>query len=457
LSRSNPSRSTGVFALDEILLGGFPIGGLVLIAGHPGSGKSIFSAQFLRDGALKGEKGIYASFAESKKDFFRNMKSLEMDFDELESKGLVRFLDFITLKEEFTLDMVQLALKEVADFGAERLVIDSISAIAQMIGAEKTRVLMHTIVGKIAKHLGVTVLMVAEIPYGDSNIGLGVEEFVSDGVIILRHSSEGGAKKRELEILKMRGLPISRHTYQFVIDSKTHGISLITPPFKFPMDVSRQKVNTGVPRLDEILHGGVHNGSITLIRGASGTGKTALGLQLLASGVIKPLKGLFISFDEPTGQIECLGDGLGLNLSKLVKEESVKIESYAPIGLTALEYYKLIEESVNKLQPSRLIIDNLTAIRYVVPRETFLQFARYVQLMVKERQIVAFITAQLGDIDYAGDDISTMADNIVSLRFREEKSRAPNRELLIVKTRGSVHDRHIVDFEITENGVVFHG
>jgi circadian clock protein KaiC len=123
--------ASGIDGLDELLGGGFPRGGLIVLAGNPGTGKTIFSAQFLYRGAVDhGECGIYVSFAEDKDQFYGNMKALGLDFERLEREGQFSFLDMLTVREAGISSILELIIGKVAETGAKRLVIDSFSAMA---------------------------------------------------------------------------------------------------------------------------------------------------------------------------------------------------------------------------------------------------------------------------------------------------------------------------------------
>ena len=189
----------GIVELDEILGGGFPARSLILLSGNAGSGKTILSTQFLYNGAVKnGEKGVYVSFAENKDDYYRNMLSLGMDMRSLERKGLFKFMDMVTMHGEDALKIItEKIVKTTSELKAKRLVIDPMSALLQGMSAAETRTFLHTVLGKVTKSLGVTTMAIGEIPYGESKTGLGVEEFVADGIIFLTHYGNSRTQKIE--------------------------------------------------------------------------------------------------------------------------------------------------------------------------------------------------------------------------------------------------------------------
>ena len=173
-STESKKSPVGIVELDEILGGGFPARSLILLSGNAGSGKTILSMQFLYNGAVKyGEKGVYVSFAENREDFYRNMLSLGMDMRSLGRKGLFKFMDMVTMRGEDALKIIaEKIVKTTSELKAKRLVIDSLSALLQTMGAAETRMFLHTVLGKVTKSLGVTTMALGEIPYGEGKTGL---------------------------------------------------------------------------------------------------------------------------------------------------------------------------------------------------------------------------------------------------------------------------------------------
>lgn len=218
--------TTGIGGLDDLLEGGFPRGSMVLLAGSPGSGKTIASAQFLYHGATRcDENCVYVSFAERKEVFMKNMARFGFNFKELEKKDKFKFLDMATTTEVAISETLNVIISEALSIKAQRLVIDSFSAIA--LAFEKkidARVILHTF-EKMMRQTGCTTLLVVEIPTGSSGLGLGFEEFVVDGLILFETIEEKiGIKKRAM-IRKMRGTNHNLNYSNIVISDQ--GISLM--------------------------------------------------------------------------------------------------------------------------------------------------------------------------------------------------------------------------------------
>jgi circadian clock protein KaiC len=304
----------------------------------------------------------------------------------------------------------------------------------------------------MTKSLGVTTMAIGEIPYGESKTGLGVEEFVADGVIFLTHLGKEGSEKRELTIAKMRGTPLGRATFEYLIDEKYGGMGLVVLPKRVTMPTaSGMRLTTGVEGLDKMMHGGVFRGSVTLIEGATGIGKTILCLQFLDANALKGEKALYISYEEPVGQVKRTMSSIGLGQQKL--GDSFIIDCYVPETLTPLHYYTLLREMLDLHAPTVIVLDSITAMQRLLSRRDFIFFLRYLQLICKQRELTVFLTSTYGTTEVnKATEVSTLADNIIMMRYFEIKD-TMGREIVILKTRGSAHDKKAVSFEITGRGM----
>jgi len=254
---------SGIDGLDSLIDGGFPKGSLILLAGNPGTGKTVFGVQFLCKGAKDyGENGIYVSFAESEDTLFHNMSKLfGYDLKTVED-GKVKVLDFTTVTEKGLSTILEMILEEVTALKAKRLVIDSFSAMAQAFKEPiEARIILHNILGKIVRQLGCTIILIVEVPTGSEKIGVSIEEFVADGVIVLRRDNLEGRLIREIEIEKLRGTRFENQRFLFTL----HKGFQVFPPFshkevenppKFePTKGTKTHYPSGIPELDEMLGG----------------------------------------------------------------------------------------------------------------------------------------------------------------------------------------------------------
>jgi len=265
---------SGLEGVDLIIGGGFKKGSLVIVAGNPGSGKTVFSAGWLYHGATEfDEPGVYVSFAESCEAFFDNMKGFGYDFERLEAEGKFKFLDLLTVKQEGISDIFNWIIDEIYSLKAERLVIDSFSALAQAFERPiDMRSFTHTILSKILRKAGCTTLLIIEIPYGETKIGYGIEEFLADALLILKRREYEDVLLRELSILKNRWAEITQPNYVFTLKNGFqvfHPLAMedIKQPIgKYRVIPHKKDVfSTGIRDLDQLLGGAFRRGCYNLL------------------------------------------------------------------------------------------------------------------------------------------------------------------------------------------------
>jgi len=214
--------STGNDRLDWLLDGGFLRNSMILLAGNPGAGKTLLSARFIYEGAVRdGEPGVYACFAETRDRFIQNMKMFGMDFDSLNSKGIVSILDLSIGTEEEVQSALNHIFESITSLRASRLVVDSITAMSMGLKSEFEKRHLIRLLYRLIQRTGCTTITITDIPWGSSRIGESVEEFVADGIILMENRYDNdGVLKRYIRILKMRGTNHAKRTYRYIIKEK---------------------------------------------------------------------------------------------------------------------------------------------------------------------------------------------------------------------------------------------
>jgi len=277
---------TGIEGLDSLIEGGVPRGSLILLAGSPGSGKTVFGTKFLCKGAKDlDEAGIHVTFAESKETFVHNMsRHVGRDFERSLKNGKLKVLDFITVKEKGVSAVLESILVEVEKAKAKRLVIDSYSAMAQaFVEKIEARIIVHSILGKLVRGLGCTTILISEVPRGQERIGMGIEEFVTDGVILFKDIDVHGESldgqiypeqleirtARAMEIVKLRGTMRAQKRCIFTLKDGfqcfgPYRENLDMTGRKSIPDVDREHISSGIKDLDKIT-GGFLKGSFNLL------------------------------------------------------------------------------------------------------------------------------------------------------------------------------------------------
>ena len=315
--------STGDPVLDSVLSGGFPRGSLILVSGNPGTGKTTLTAGFLYSGAKDGaENGIYVSFSEGKRTFYKNMTGLGLDFARLEDEGHFRFMEMFATTKEGIGEVTGDILNGISELGAKRLVIDSYSVMSQALGGPyEGRQVLHNILGKIVRTMGCTTVVIGEQSTGDARIGDGAEEFVADGVLNLKHGVP-----REMEILKMRGTKIGRERLIYRIGK--NGFEAVTTSWAHPRVPKKWKpipdsgdlLSTGSPDVDRAIGGGFPRGAYVLLEVESDVAFEEF--RVLSDGIclnfISQGRGVIVS--ATSGQAR---DGLGKAFALYLPGESV--------------------------------------------------------------------------------------------------------------------------------------
>jgi len=449
--------STGVEGLDGLLSGGFPEGSMVVVGGRPGTGKTLLASEFLYEGATRGEASIYVSFAETKDQFLANMERFGLRFGKLMKEGTFSFIDLTALAPEGVPDALDLIVEQVTAAKARRLAIDSFTALAQAFDKLiDARIALHVVFGKLLHDLGCTTMVLAEMSFGADKIGLGMEEYVADGIIVMDVASQKGNPRRTIGVRKMRGTEITLRPSSYEISND--GITVfpaITPMRK--MSMGSRRVPTGIPGFDELVEGGMLERSITGLVGAAGTGKTTFGTQFAYSGATDfGDKGLLLSFSESGDQIRLVARKLGMNrLDDLEKRGMLRMETILPELYTPEGMILLLRKLLEEFNPRRVVLDDVTALEAITDEDEFYRVLNTMAKLVQEKGAtltISITTNELAGNSITGKSVSTVMDGIIMLRYVELEG-AMERTMVVLKMRATKHDNSIRRFIITKGGI----
>ena len=429
--------SSGVRELDEILEGGYFPGYIVLIAGHPGAGKTTLAASFLYYGAKEhGEPGIYVSFSENKEEFYRHMVKLGFDFEGLEKERKFMFIEAMTFASKEAIGgLVDVIANAISELDAKRIVLDTVTALMGVLSPAEARAFLQTTLVKIVKPLKITTYLIADLPHGSETIGYGFEEFQSDVVLKMKVERAKGLARRKLVIYKTREMPVPFYEYEFTI--KKGGVKIYIPYWREIKGSYRpHRITTGIPELDKMLGGGVFEGSNILISGPSGTGKTTLLLNIALHQATQGKRVIYISFEESPEQLKTAARMLGYEPDKL---GSLMMFSIGPGSVTPATIYDYYYKILNEFKPNIVILDGLSALERFYPKEEYLILARNLGLAGKASGITT-IFSTLYDV-MSGEEVglSTIADTVIALWFKKDDEKVI-RMISVLKMRGSWHD-----------------
>ncbi len=467
MSRPVAKIPTRIPGFDDLALGGLPEGSTTLVSGPPGSGKTVFVTEFLTKGIEdRNENGVLVTLEESPERLRKYMAGFGWDIEEMERRNQWAFVDvsphfddppFLEIGE-FDLGALMARIQHAIEkVNAKRLVIASLAAVLDKFNAQG--IIRHELyrLTESLRRLGVLSLITLERRHDDNvSVAYRVEDFVVDNVILLRNRLEVGSRRRTIEILKFRGSPHSKGELPLSITSEYGLVVIPLTQLTLQRPASSQRVTSGVEELDELCQGGFFQGSVILVTGATGCGKTLLSTEFVNGGVMKGEKALLCGFEESHDQLARNADSWGMALSEPEKNGLLKVHCTHPEAKILEEHLIDIKAMVDKFQPQRLVIDSLSALERIASRKGFREFVLAVSGAMKEREITTMFTlttpSLMGGGSVTEGHISSITDCIILLRY-VELSGEVRRGLTVLKMRGSHHDHRIREFVINNRGM----
>jgi circadian clock protein KaiC len=460
-SRELAKAPTGIKGLDEITLGGLPKGRPTLVCGSAGCGKTLLGMEFLVRGAQLGEPGVCITFEERVEDLIANVASLGFDLSQLIAEKKLR-LDHIQLDRsqieeagEYDLEGLFVRLGYAIDaVGAQRVLLDTIEAL--FAGLTNTGILRAELARLFSwlKDKGVTTIVTGERGEGQLTRH-GLEEYVSDCVILLDHRVSDTIFSRRLRVVKYRGSVHGTNDYPFLIDE--HGIAVLPiTSLDLQHTALDERISTGVPRLDTMLGGaGYYRGSSVLVSGTAGTGKTTLAAQFVNAACGRGERCLYFSFEESLSQVTRNMRSVGIDLAPWFQAGLLQYYGTRPtahgLEMHLVKMHKLVED----FRPSVVVMDPVTSfLSSGAPNEVKGMLTRLIDFL-KGQHITAFMTTLTSEVEHLEQTdvhVSSLIDTWLVLRDLETRGER-NRGLMILKSRGMAHSNQIREFLLTTNGI----
>src|SRR5262245_53092249 len=457
-----PKTPTGIQGLDEITFGGLPKGRPTLVCGSAGCGKTLLSIEFLVHGITQfNEPGVFIAFEETEEDLRKNVASLGYDLKELaDRKKLV--IDYVHIERseieetgEYDLEGLLVRLGYAIDSsGAKRVVLDTIESIfaglpnPSILRAELRRLF------RWLREKGVTAIVTGE--RGDGTLTRqGLEEYVSDCVILLDHRTREQISTRRLQIVKYRGSSHGTNEYPFLIDEDGISVLPITS-VGLQHKASSDRVSSGVPRLDTMLGGkGYFRGTSILVSGTAGTGKSSLAAHFVNAACRRGERCAYFATEESPDLIVRNMRSIGIDLGPWVKKGLVRFDSTRPtfhgLEMHLLRIHKMVTEAKAKI----VVIDPITS--YISLGDTLEVKSMLTRLIdfFKAQQITALFTSLTEGGSTAEESevgISSLIDTWILVRTLESNGER-NRGIWVLKSRGMPHSNQIREFVFTDHGI----
>ena len=455
-----PKVETGISGLDEITLGGIPKGRPTLICGGPGCGKTLVSIEFIVKGATEfNEPGVFVTFEERAEDLIANAVSLGFDLEKLQKNKKIK-LDYVRVARneieetgEYDLDGLFIRLGYAIDsIKAKRVVLDTIENLFSglsnegILRAELRRLFMWL------KEKGVTALITGE--QGDGKLTRhGLEEYVSDCVILLDHRVVNQISTRRLRIIKYRGSLHGTNEFPFFIDEEGVTVLPVTS-LKLDRAVSSERVSTGIPSLDVMFGGrGVYRGSSILISGMAGTGKTSIAAYFVHEACKRKERSLYFAFEESPAQIIRNMKSISLDLETPVKKGLLEFHSARP-ALHGLELHlSNIYKLVRQFKPTTVVLDpisNLISVGLI--NEVNSMLLRLIDFLQGEG--ITVVMTSLTDVleERVNESVSSLVDTWITVKEIEANGER-NKFLYVRKSRGMKHSNQVRELIISDAGI----
>ncbi len=452
--------SSGIKGLDEVTVGGLPTGRPTLVCGGAGCGKTLLASTFLVKGAAEhNEPGVFVSFDERIADLSANVRSLGFDLPALEKRGLLAMdhvhLDRHEIEEAGEYDLEGLFVRlahAIKKVDAKRVVLDSIDTL--FAGIPNIAVVRSELSRLFAwfKERNLTVVITAERGDDKNLTRNGVEEYVSDCVIVLDHRVVEQSSTRRLRVVKYRGSTHGTNEYPFLIDR--HGFTVLpVTSLGLAQVASSERVATGIASLDEMLEGkGYFKGSSILLGGGAGTGKTSIGAHFVDAACARGERCLLFSFEESPSQLTRNMGSIGMDLRRWIDKGLLCFHASRP-SLQGLEtHLAMMTAEVEDFKPDVVVVDPLSALLAIgTERQTEGMLLRLVDHL-KSAGVTALFTTLQTDEEESGIAVSSIMDTWIRLENRRA-GKDLVRQLHIVKSRGMAHSSEMRLMNITGAGV----
>jgi circadian clock protein KaiC len=453
-----PKARSGIRGLDEITGGGLPRGRPTLVCGAAGAGKTLFAIEFLVRGIEMGEPGVFLAFEETAEELAQNVVSLGFDLDRLAAQKKL-LVDFVRVERseieetgEYDLEGLFVRLGHAIDtVGAKRVVLDTIESLfaglsnATLLRAELRRLF------RWLKDRQVTAVITAERGVGVLT-RQGLEEYVSDCVILLDHRVTEQVSTRRLRVVKYRGSAHGTNEYPFLVDDSGFSVLPITS-LGLRHRASAERVASGIARMDAMLGGGYFRGSTILVSGTAGSGKTSVAAHFVQAACARGERCLFFSFEESPQQLTRNMGSVGMDLGRWRKRGLLRLESARPAVYGIETHLAFMHRTIREFAPAAVLVDPITDFTDSLA-DNKAMLTRLIDFLKMEGITAVFtsLTSTGARVEQSEAGVSSLIDTWIALRDVEREGRL-SRALCVLKSRGMPHSHDIREFRITRRGI----
>ena len=451
--------STGIPNLDEILSGGLIANQAYLVKGPPGSGKTTLGLHFLSAGSVLDETSLFISFNENETKLRRNAQQIGIDLERIE------FLDLSPSTETFTQDqtynifspaeveqgpMTQKLIKAIADIEPKRVFLDTITQFRFLVSDPfQFRQQIRSFIRFVLER-DITLMLSSEESndYPDDDL-----QFMSDGVIKLTSTPQ----VRNIEIAKFRGSGFIRGYHELQLSDRGAAVFPNLVPEAHQRDVELETISSGIPEIDELLHGGIERGTTTIISGPSGVGKSTFGVQFMKEAAGRGERSVLYSFEEAIETLSARYRAVNIPIDDMIEHGKLSVVKVEPLKYTPNQFAQLIRTEVEQNDAKIIMIDSTSGYKLSMQGENLIRQLHSLCQYLKNMGVTVILINETHSI--AGSEFSVtevglsyLADNLVFLRYLELNGEL-HKAIGVLKKRVSGFERTLREFKITKYGI----
>jgi len=455
--------STGSEGLDNILGGGLDANRMYLYEGRPGTGKTTMALQFLLEGVRGGERVLYITLSESKRELMLVAQRHGWSLDKVDVFELVPQETTLDPERELTVfhpaemelsETTGLIFAEVERINPTRVVLDSLSEL-RLLAQSPLRYRRQVLALKhFFTNRNCTVVLLDDLSSSQDDLQL---HSIAHGVVMLEQLAlDYGAERRRLRVIKMRGMRFRGGYHDFTIEKGGLHIYPRLVAAEHHREFSGELTSSGNAEIDQLLGGGLERGTSALLIGAAGVGKSSIGLLYAISAAARGERAVFFAFDEGRGTVEARARSLGLPLQQYLESGNIRFQQIDPAEQSPGEFASNVRRSVEVDHASVIIIDSLNGYLNAMPDERFLilQMHELLSYLAQQGVLTILILAQHGLVGPMDTplDISYLSDAVLMLRYFEFAGTV-RRALSVVKKRSGPHEHTIREFRLGSPGI----
>lgn len=449
---------TGISGLDKILHGGLIPGRAYLVRGGPGSGKTTLGLHFLAAGIANNEKTLYITLGEPAEQILSNAAKLGFNPQEIALLDLSPNSEFFT--EIQTYDIFSPAEVErepttkkiidaVNNLKPQRVVLDAITQFRYLAtDAFQFRKQVLSFMRFLLEQ-GITVIFTSEGSEAAPDDDL---QFISDGVIHLTQANDG----RTVGVTKFRGSNFQSGLHSMRLTNKGIEVYPQLQPEAHKRDFIAQSIPSGIPELDELLHGGIERGSVTLFTGSTGVGKTTIGLQFMKEAAGRGERSVVYCFEEAAEILLHRCEAVNIPVRAMIERSTLSVVTVEPLYFSPDEFANLVRQEVEQNKARIVMIDSISGYRLSVRGQDLVghlhALCKYLQNMGVTVILINEVESITGDFRATEVGISYMADNIIFLRYLELEGEM-RKAIGVLKKRLSNFEKTLREIEVTRYGI----